>query len=76
MIEFLKNWFWRLFAKKKAIKKRRKQREKAHYGAHYYLGDLLDNLDYTFKALKNTKKITQAPFLRHLSGETCDFKRL
>ena len=57
MFDLIKNWFRRLFAKKKAIKKRRKQREKAHYGAHYYLGDLLDNLDYTFKALKNTKKI-------------------
>tara|TARA_R110002020_G_scaffold76392_1_gene193635 strand:- start:865 stop:1983 length:1119 start_codon:yes stop_codon:yes gene_type:complete len=56
MIELLKNWLWSLFTKEKPVRKKRKQREKAHYGAHYYLGDLLDNLDYTFNALKNTKK--------------------
>tara|TARA_R100001443_G_scaffold79083_1_gene86286 strand:- start:348 stop:1496 length:1149 start_codon:yes stop_codon:yes gene_type:complete len=56
MFNFFKNLFRRLFVKKKLIRKKRKQQKKTHYGAHYYLGDLLDNLDYAFKALKNTKK--------------------
>lgn len=37
-------------------KKRRPRREKGHYGTHFYLGDLLDRLDQTFKDMRVLKK--------------------
>jgi len=45
-------------------KKRKKirQRSRDHLGAHYYLGDLLDQLDNSFKSLDSLKKVNRGAY--------------
>ena len=45
-----------LAGKKKSHRRKNVRRDKEHHGAHYYLGDLLDQIDDTFKSLRLLKK--------------------
>ena len=54
----------RLWKKPEQPKKRKKikRRERDHLGAHYYLGDLLDQLDNSFKSLDSLKKVNKQAY--------------
>ena len=43
-------------------RKKIKQRSRDHLGAHYYLGDLLDQLDNSFKSLDSLKKVNRGAY--------------
>ena len=43
-------------------RKKIKQRERTHTGAHYYLGDLLDQLEGSFKSLDSLKKVNRSAY--------------
>ena len=43
-------------------RKKIKQRERTHTGAHYYLGDLLDQLEGSFKSLDTLKKVNRSAY--------------
>ena len=43
-------------------RKKNKQRKRDHLGAHYYLGDLLDQLDNSFKSLDSLKKVNKQAY--------------
>ena len=63
----IRAFFARMWAKNdspKPTKKRKaiKQRSRDHMGAHYYLGDLLDQLDNSFKSLDSLKKVNKEAY--------------
>lgn len=52
-------------SKTETIKKQRnpiKQKTREHFGAHYYLGDLLDQLENSFKSLNSLKKVNRTAY--------------
>jgi hypothetical protein len=60
MIKYIKKIWSLFFGSKKYAKKQQKRTSlkapKEHFGAHYYLGDLLDRLEQTFKHLPKIRK--------------------
>ena len=71
----IRAFFARMWTKKdntKPAKKRKatKQRSRDHLGAHYYLGDLLDQLDNSFKSLDSLKKVNKEAY-RTFSKVSC-----
>lgn len=54
---------WKKSAPEQPKKRKKiKQRSRDHLGAHYYLGDLLDQLDNSFKSLDSLKKVNKQAY--------------